>query len=313
MSRNCDVTNYTATLGATGHRSPVARRLRALSICSGVGMLDLAMELAGFRIAGQVEIDPFCRRVLAKHWPRVKRMADVKEVQGHEFGSIDLLAGGIPCQPFSAAGHVRGTEDDRHLWPYAFRLIQALHPRWVVIENVDKFLPMVFDLVSLDLESEGYEVGAALLPACAVQAPHIRTRSCIVAYAHRQRSISGKNETQQYVQSRGGGSSVMSLLHGARPQTMQSPHPQGALGPASMPHESRMGGDADGLAHWLDGSCFPAMPHENPKAGEPPRLIATAGPYHDERLKALGNGVVWQQFFPIFQAIMQWETEGEAA
>ncbi|MBA3827104.1 MAG: DNA cytosine methyltransferase, partial [Ktedonobacterales bacterium] len=149
-------------------------------------MLDLAIQKAGFEIAGQVEIDPHCRAILTKNYPNVKRMKDIKHVRGNEFGKIDLVAGGIPCQPFSLSGEQRGTEDDRHLWPEAARIIARIRPTWVLIENVANFLPMVLDLVQTDLESQGYEVWAAVLPACAVEAPHIRERAIIVAHANRR-------------------------------------------------------------------------------------------------------------------------------
>lgn len=101
-------------------------KLRMLSLCSGIGGADLAVEWTGaIEIVGQVEVDPFCQRILEKHWPHVKRMGDIREVRGDEFGSIDLVVGGIPCQPFSSAGKQRGTDDDRYLWPDMFRIVQC--------------------------------------------------------------------------------------------------------------------------------------------------------------------------------------------
>lgn len=161
--------------------------MRLLSLCSGIGAIDLAAEIAGFEIAGQVEYDPFCQQVLAKHWPNVKRMSDIKDVVGDEFGTIDVVAGGIPCQPFSRAGKRKGTEDDRHLWPYAFAIIKVAKPTWVLIENVAGFIELALDLIATDLEGEGYEVQAYVLPALAVGAPHQRMRCFILAYSHRNR------------------------------------------------------------------------------------------------------------------------------
>ena len=165
--------------------------MRALSLCSGVGMLDLAAERSGMQIVGQVEIDPWCSSVLAYHWPHIKRMNDMKEVCGDEFGTIDIVFGGIPCQPFSSAGMQQGIEDHRYLWPETNRIITATRPRWIVLENVASFLPMVFDTVSTDLEVQGYEVGAALLPACALDASHIRERAVIIAS-----SVANANSTR---------------------------------------------------------------------------------------------------------------------
>ncbi len=168
-------------------------KLRLLSICSGIGGADLAAEwTGGIEIVGQVEIDPFCRTVLSKHWPHVKRLRDIKEVQGDEFGKIDLVVAGIPCQPFSNAGKQRGAADDRYLWPDLLRIVQRCQPRWLVIENVDDFTYLALDLVQADLEGEGYAVQAVVFPACAVGAPHIRQRCFVVAHANRLRECGPK-------------------------------------------------------------------------------------------------------------------------
>ncbi len=163
-------------------------KLRMLSLCSGIGGADLAAEWTGaIEVVGQVEIDPFCIQVLERHWPHVRRMGDIKDVRGDEFGSIDLVAGGIPCQPFSSAGKQRGVADDRYLWPEMFRIVQRCNAAWVVIENVDDFTYMALDIVQADLESQDYTVQAIVLPACAVGAPHVRERCFVVAHSDRFR------------------------------------------------------------------------------------------------------------------------------
>ena len=146
---------------------------RLLSLCSGIGGIDYAWShLLGQEIAGQVENDPYCQAVLQKQWPDVVKRADIREVHGDEFGPIDLVAGGVPCQPFSVSGQRRGTDDDRHLWPAAFAIIERCQPTWVLIENVVGFISLALDLVQTDLESAGYTSQAYVLPACAVGAPH---------------------------------------------------------------------------------------------------------------------------------------------
>src|SRR5579859_5694725 len=154
--------------------------MRMLSLFSGIGGLDLAAEWAGMEIVGQVEIDPFCQAVLAKHWPDVPRKADIYDVVGDEFGTIDIVAGGFPCQPFSVAGKRRGKADDRYLWPEMFRVITAARPAWVCGENVPALVGMALDDVCADLESAGYSCWPVLIPACAVGAPHLRERLFIV-------------------------------------------------------------------------------------------------------------------------------------
>lgn len=156
--------------------------VRVLSLCSGIGGGDLAAEWAGMEIAGQVEKEPFCLAVLQKHWPQVPRKTDIYETKGDEFGTVDLILAGIPCQPFSCAGQRKGASDDRHLWPEVFRIVQVARPAWVVIENVANFVRMALDQVSSDLEAEGYTTGAFVVPACGVNAPHRRDRVFLVAY-----------------------------------------------------------------------------------------------------------------------------------
>jgi DNA (cytosine-5)-methyltransferase 1 len=151
------------------------------SLFAGIGGFDLGLERAGMECAWQVEIDDFCNRVLEKHWPDVRRHRDVREVGKHNLKPVDLICGGFPCQPFSVAGKRAGKEDDRHLWPEMFRIIQELKPHWVIGENVGGFINMGLDESISDLEGEGYEVQAFVIPACAVNAPHRRDRVWIVA------------------------------------------------------------------------------------------------------------------------------------
>jgi len=96
--------------------------------------------------------------------------------------TIDLICGGFPCQPFSRAGQRKGKEDDRHLWPEYFRLIQEIKPRLVIGENVAGLINLGLDEVLSDLESASYTWETFIIPACAVNAPHRRDRVWIIAY-----------------------------------------------------------------------------------------------------------------------------------
>ena len=156
------------------------------SLFTGIGGLDLGLERAGMECRWQVEIDPYCRKVLAKHWPNVKRFSDVKEVGAHNLSPVDLICGGFPCQPFSSAsaGRRSGTEDNRWLWPEMYRAVVELEPSWVLCENVPHFDGLGLDQVVSDLEGSGYEVAPVLeIPACAVGCDHRRSRLWILGYS----------------------------------------------------------------------------------------------------------------------------------
>ena len=157
--------------------------MNALSLFSGIGGLDLAAEWAGFKTVAFCECDPFCQKVLAKHWPGVKIYDDVRTIDTSELPRIELLHGGYPCQPFSTAGNRRGESDERHMWPHMLRIVRELNPRWVVGENVKGHITLGLDTVCDDLEGAGYKTRAFVLPACAVGTPHKRERVFIVAHS----------------------------------------------------------------------------------------------------------------------------------
>ena len=157
------------------------------SLFSGIGGFDLAAEWMGWKNIFHCEINPFCKRILKYYWPNAISYEDITKTDFtiHR-GTIDVLSGGFPCQPFSTAGKRRGKDDSRHLWPEMLRAIREIQPSYVVGENVRGLINwnggMVFDEVQSDLETFGYEVAPFLLPACAVNAPHRRERIWFIAY-----------------------------------------------------------------------------------------------------------------------------------
>jgi len=157
------------------------------SLFAGIGGMDLGLERAGITCKWQVEIDLFCQRVLAKHWPNVRRYRDVKDCGRHNLEPVDLIAGGFPCQPHSVAGKRKGAEDDRNLWPEFLRIVKELRPTWVLAENVPGIVSLYLDTVLAGLESEGYTCWTFNIPACAVGAYHRRERIFIVAYRNSRR------------------------------------------------------------------------------------------------------------------------------
>jgi DNA (cytosine-5)-methyltransferase 1 len=160
--------------------------MRHLDLFSGIGGFALAARWSGFETVAFCEIDQYCQKVLAKHWPQVPIYSDIKKLtrQGLESDGIsqpDIITGGFPCQPFSVAGKQRGQDDNRHLWPEMLRIISELHPAWVVGENVSGFVRLALDDCISDLEGQGYAVQSFIIPACAVNASHRRDRVWIMA------------------------------------------------------------------------------------------------------------------------------------
>ena len=157
--------------------------MRILDLFSGIGGFSLGLERAGMETVAFCEIDPYCRAVLKKHWPEVPIHEDITQLDGTQYrGTVDLICGGYPCQPFSVAGDRKGAEDDRHLWPEYYRLIREIEPGWVIGENVSGHISMGLDQVLSDLENSGYTTETFVIPACAVDAPHRRDRVWIIGY-----------------------------------------------------------------------------------------------------------------------------------
>ena len=160
-------------------------RLTVGSLFSGIGGFDLGFERAGFEIRWQVEIDPFCRKVLEKHWPAVKRYEDVRTVYWGNVELVDVIVGGFPCQPVSLVGQRKAQEDSRWLWPHFRTAVCILRPRYIVVENVPGLRSSGFDEVLGDLAALGLDAEWESVPASAAGAEHIRDRVWIVAYPSR--------------------------------------------------------------------------------------------------------------------------------
>lgn len=165
--------------------------IRHLDLFSGVGGFALAINWLGHETVGFCEIDPWCRRVLDKHWPGVPQHDDIKTLHGDEFGAVDLVTGGFPCQPYSVAGKQLGNADDRALWPEMARVIAKSRPTYVLVENSPNIRNMVLDDIYDDLESLGYAVRAAVIPVGAIEAPHRRERMWVMAHLDSSREQSG--------------------------------------------------------------------------------------------------------------------------
>jgi len=162
--------------------------LRHLDLFSGIGGFALAARMVGgIETVGFCERDKWAQRVLNKHWPDAPICNDIHNLKGNEYGTIDIITGGYPCQPFSLAGDRKGANDDRHLWPEVFRIIQQARPRWMLCENVIGHFSMGLDQVLDDMEGIGYSCAPPIIiPACAVGQWQERERVWIIAHSSGQ-------------------------------------------------------------------------------------------------------------------------------
>jgi len=178
------------------------------SLFSGIGGFDLAAEWMGWENIFHCEWNDFGKRILNYYWPKAISYDDITKTDFtiHR-GTIDVLTGGFPCQPYSTAGKRLGKADERHLWPEMLRAIREIKPRYIVGENVYGLVNwnggMVFNEVQADLENEGYEVQPVILPACAVNAPHRRERIWFVAYS--DKCTTGPSRTSTGIIGKGSG------------------------------------------------------------------------------------------------------------
>lgn len=154
------------------------------SLFAGIGGIDLGFERAGFRTVWQVEIDPYCRKVLARHFPDAERFEDVRTVGAGSLRRVDVIAGGFPCQDISSAGGSgEGIEGKRSiLWFEMARIIGELRPYYVLVENSPNLLRRGMGGVLGALAKIGYDAEWRVISACSVGASHTRKRLFVVCY-----------------------------------------------------------------------------------------------------------------------------------
>jgi len=187
MIRNTNVDDTTNALPFAKHVLQDSA-FTHLGLFEGIGGFSLAAEWMGWETLAWCEWNEFGQKILKHHFPNAEGFGDLTKTDFTKYANrIDILTGGFPCQPYSQAGKRLGTEDDRHLWPEMLRVIREVQPTYVVGENVYGIVNwnggLVFNEVQTDLENEGYEVQACVLPACSVGALHRRDRTWFVAYS----------------------------------------------------------------------------------------------------------------------------------
>lgn len=162
--------------------------MHSLELCAGAGGQALGLEKAGFEHEALVEIDRPCCDTLRLNRPKWNVIEDdlrLFKERASDFAGVELVAGGLPCPPFSVAGKQLGALDERNLFPDALDIIDATRPRAVMIENVRGFLDAVFEDYRLHLKRQlkklGYEADWRLLNASDFGVPQLRPRVAIVA------------------------------------------------------------------------------------------------------------------------------------
>ena len=266
-------------------------KLRHGSLFSGIGGFDLAAEWAGWENVFHCEWNPFGQRVLKHYWPNAESFYDITKSDFSKYEhTIDIISGGFPCQPFSTAGQRRGTDDTRYLWPAMLDVIRAVKPRYVVGENVHGLVNwndgLVFDTVCADLEAQGYEVQAFLLPAAAVGALHKRDRIWFIAYSNQIPSSGmGKCGTKSFSQWRKAKWSesrqFLQLVFNGTMAEIRTNEGQ------YLKSEPTLISDIDGVSYDVAGGTFYG--------------------YADEANGAYGNAIVPQVALQIFNAINEYE------
>jgi DNA (cytosine-5)-methyltransferase 1 len=170
--------------------------LNVLDLFSGIGGFSLGLERTnGFRTVAFCEIDPYCRKVLAKHWPSVPCYDDIRTLTAERLAAnaatgdvqIDVICGGFPCQDISIGGRKAGISGSRSgLWKEYFRLIREIRPRFSIMENVGALAFRGLETVLADLTEIGFDAEWQTVSASSVGAPHARDRVWIVAYPKRE-------------------------------------------------------------------------------------------------------------------------------
>ena len=337
--------------------------MKALSLFSGIGGLDIACETAGMEVVAFSEIEPYACEILKRRWPNVPNVGDVRNITRdllEKIGirQIDIIFGGFPCQPFSVAGKRKGKSDDRFLWPEFSRIVGEIKPVWIVAENVPGLIGLALDDVLSDLESKNYETGAFVYPASAVGAPHKRERLFVVGVRkdvadsrrplrqgtveQRTNAVEESKELANITERSGGtlwptpraqepgrttegyGRGLQELVEG-KEQRKLCPTPRQFMYKDSIidRNKSNLGEKVGGQLNpdwveilmgfpvgWTDIDCEEPLPWPGWPAlmGQPqydyePQRVATKSRNRTKRLKCLGNAVVPQQAYPIFQII----------
>ena len=274
-----------------------------LDLFSGIGGFALAARWAGIETVQFVENEEFAQKVLTKNFPGVPIHGDIKTYRANGIVSPFLLTGGYPCQPFSQAGRRRGQNDDRHLWPEMFRVIQECRPNWVLAENVTGHIKLGLQEVLADLESEGYQSQVFHIGALAKDAPHRRMRVWIVSNSNSglsnrkgEKICTGRNSPDNGSKNVANSNDKRLERHNdwASPslqtepiQTDSGAEDKCEWGDKRITQPGLGGTLHDGISTWMDEPDIPR--------------VGVKIPDRAKRLKAIGNAIVPQVAYEIIR------------
>ena len=288
--------------------------MRHGSLFSGIGGFDLAAEWMGWENVFHCEWNDFGKKILHYYWPNAIQYDDITKTNFTKWrGTVDLVSGGFPCQPYSTAGKRLGKEDERHLWPHMLRAIQEIQPRWVVGENVLGLVNwddgLVFQEVCADLEAQGYEVQPFVLSAASKGAPHSRQRVWFVAYNVSYSNSNGLNE-------RNGNNEINASQRGIN--EISNFDKSNGNGYASDTNGIGLRGQSNGIGKTRffnkksERNNWDNFPTQSPICGGDDGLPSqldgiTFSKWKKESIKGYGNAIVPQVVHTIFQTIEQYE------
>jgi DNA (cytosine-5)-methyltransferase 1 len=248
--------------------------MNVLDLFSGIGGFSLGLERAGMRTVAFCEINQFCRKVLAKHWPGIPCYDDVRTLTAEKLRtdgiSVDVICGGFPCQDISSAGLGVGITGERSgLWKEYARIVGEVRPRFVIVENVSALLSRGLDVVLGDLAALGFDAEWHCIPAAAVGAPHRRDRIWIIAYPSE------------------GNDGIFEPQQGSRQESKSG---SGSLSPimgySDLPSSYTHSSEGSPRATDCQSSGWPPEPNVD--------RVAHGVPARVDRLQSLGNAVVPQ-------------------
>jgi DNA (cytosine-5)-methyltransferase 1 len=320
--------------------------MRLGSLFAGIGGFDYAAQQLGWTTAWVSEVDPWCNAVLKKHWPDVPNLGDITAIDFSQAPAIDVLCGGFPCQDISSAGKGAGITGARSgLWSHYARAIEALRPKWVLIENVSILRRRGLDRVLRDLDALGYDAEWHCVPASAVGAPHQRDRIWIVAYprsvsaADRERPVHGQAgehpaeagvDAQRDAATGGAalGDSEPAGLQGCpglrdtrtgRPNVEPAAGAEGLRVPQGDTDHPRLEGlgrlleRAHEWSAWTNGEAVRGYDGSTRLVAPGVPLLAHGLPGRVGQLRAYGNAIVPQVALLFFHAIQEYEATCAAA